>query len=274
MTPALVILAVLVAAGGIVAVSAREPRFAALGMLVALIGAAFVADPLPAPRRSQPAWSAPCSVRTSCGLRSAGHRPPPPAGGWAGPAPRLSRSSGSRSGGWRPDRVGSTLAAADGDGPSVGAAAALAAGSRSPAPRSGPRSRSPRSPRLPCSWAATSCGWDSGCCSCSRPWASFETPLGSVPDGVVELALAVLTALSGAAVAGLVGRSLSIHGDLLLRVPQRDSSVRDPASRHRPTDEAHPRHLGTTPDGRVRREPGPGAHPLPRRDEGGWGGVS
>ncbi len=46
-TPLLVALAVLVAAGGVVAVSAREPRFAVLGMIIALVGAAYVADPLP-----------------------------------------------------------------------------------------------------------------------------------------------------------------------------------------------------------------------------------
>jgi hypothetical protein len=40
--------ALVVVAGGIVAVSAREPRVILLGMSVALVGAPFVADPLPA----------------------------------------------------------------------------------------------------------------------------------------------------------------------------------------------------------------------------------
>jgi hypothetical protein len=39
--------ALVVAAGGIVAVSAREPRAVLLGMSVALVGAPFIADPLP-----------------------------------------------------------------------------------------------------------------------------------------------------------------------------------------------------------------------------------
>ncbi|HEY6571038.1 MAG TPA: hypothetical protein VIZ22_12145, partial [Candidatus Limnocylindrales bacterium] len=47
MTPLLVALAGLVAVGGIVAVSAREPRFAVLGVIIALVGAGYVADPLP-----------------------------------------------------------------------------------------------------------------------------------------------------------------------------------------------------------------------------------
>ena len=38
-----------VAIGGVVAVSAREPRVVLLGMTIALVGAPFVADPLPGP---------------------------------------------------------------------------------------------------------------------------------------------------------------------------------------------------------------------------------
>jgi len=38
-----------VAIGGVVAVSAREPRVVLLGMTIALVGAPFVADPLPSP---------------------------------------------------------------------------------------------------------------------------------------------------------------------------------------------------------------------------------
>jgi hypothetical protein len=38
-----------VAAGGVVAVSAREPRVVLLGMTIALVGAPFLADPLPGP---------------------------------------------------------------------------------------------------------------------------------------------------------------------------------------------------------------------------------
>ncbi|MEW6224076.1 MAG: hypothetical protein AB1627_05545, partial [Chloroflexota bacterium] len=47
MTPVLVALGVVVAAGAVVGVSAREPRFAVLGVLVVLLASGYVADPLP-----------------------------------------------------------------------------------------------------------------------------------------------------------------------------------------------------------------------------------
>ena len=47
MTPAIILLAVVVTAAAVIATSAREPRFAALGMIVALVGSAYVTDPLP-----------------------------------------------------------------------------------------------------------------------------------------------------------------------------------------------------------------------------------
>ena len=47
MTSAIILLAVVVTAAAVIATSAREPRFAALGMIVALVGSAYVTDPLP-----------------------------------------------------------------------------------------------------------------------------------------------------------------------------------------------------------------------------------
>jgi hypothetical protein len=47
--PALAGLTCVVAAGAVTAVSAREPRVALLGLLVALLGAPLIADPLPGP---------------------------------------------------------------------------------------------------------------------------------------------------------------------------------------------------------------------------------
>ena len=47
MTPAIILLAVVVTAAAVIATSAREPRFAALGMIVALVGSAYVTEPLP-----------------------------------------------------------------------------------------------------------------------------------------------------------------------------------------------------------------------------------
>ncbi|MEI7744901.1 MAG: hypothetical protein WCK58_14280, partial [Chloroflexota bacterium] len=47
MTPVLMIVAVLVTAGGVVAVGAASPRLAAIGLAIALLGSCLVADPLP-----------------------------------------------------------------------------------------------------------------------------------------------------------------------------------------------------------------------------------
>lgn len=49
MNPALAGLTCVVIAGAVTAVAAREPRVALLGLLVVLLGAAFLADPLPSP---------------------------------------------------------------------------------------------------------------------------------------------------------------------------------------------------------------------------------
>ncbi|HWP63468.1 MAG TPA: hypothetical protein VNO86_08365 [Candidatus Binatia bacterium] len=43
------VVAVVAAAGGVIAVASREPRAATVGLLVALLGSVFVADPLPPP---------------------------------------------------------------------------------------------------------------------------------------------------------------------------------------------------------------------------------
>jgi hypothetical protein len=103
-------------------------------------------------------------------------------------------------------------------------------------------------------------------------------------DGPVELALAVLTAFAGAAVAGVVAQALLVQGDLELRPTTRDIG----GWRH--GDDAHPRPWPGMygPYGPRRRAlpPTPGAHrdlrrperPAPARPEppvrpGGQGGY-
>ena len=61
--------------------------------------------------------------------------------------------------------------------------------------------------------------------------------LGAGPDETLELAIAIVTALSGAAIAGVVTGLLRAVGDLRLH----DPLARDPAVRHRPADDAHRR---------------------------------
>ncbi|HEU0243456.1 MAG TPA: hypothetical protein VFQ75_06080, partial [Candidatus Limnocylindrales bacterium] len=166
--------------------------------------------------------------------------------------------------------VADAIVVATGGGPTVGAAAALAAGS--PVPRAAFGAA-----LAICALAAAPVllGRD-----VLRQGLGLMLLLAAVgllrnvravgTDGPVELALAVLTALTGAAVAAIVGRSLTVHGDLDLR----SSGRGDGATRHVGTDDAHPRPwpgmYGPYGPRRRSRQPAPGAHPdlrHPKRPE-------
>ncbi len=90
----------------------------------------------------------------------------------------------------------------------------------------------------------TRCASASGCSSSSPRPGSCGTPWPAGSDGVVELAFAVLVALAGAAVAGIVAASLQRYQDLELR----RGGSREAPIHHRTLDEAHPRRLGGTPE--------------------------
>lgn len=274
MTSALVIIALLVTAGGVVAVSAREPRLAALGVVIALVGAAFVADPLPdvAAVAARVVGSVLAGYLVWVSLRGA---PPPTTGwriGWPGAAAVATVAFVT---GWLASgTIANTLAVGEGDGPSVGAAAALAAGSLVPRAALGASLALVTLAAAPVLVGRDVLRLGLGLLLVLGAVELLRNALGGRPDPIVELALGVLTAVSGAAVAWLVARSLAIHGDLMIRTPGRDAPSRATAPGRRATDEAHPRHLGPGPGTRVPRDHGPGAHPLPGHDRSGWGGVS
>ncbi|MEO5966271.1 MAG: hypothetical protein ABIR11_12455, partial [Candidatus Limnocylindrales bacterium] len=133
MTPALVILAVIVTAGAVVTVSAREPRFAALGMVVALVGAGFVTDPLPGTvaLAARLVGAVLGGYLVWIALRGA----PPPTSGWrlgwpgAGAIAIVAFAIGWLCAG----SIGTVFGTVASDGPTIDAAAALAVGS--PVPR-------------------------------------------------------------------------------------------------------------------------------------------
>jgi hypothetical protein len=264
-TPALVILAVIVTAAAVVATSAREPRFAALGMIVAIVGAAYVTDPLPGAvaLAARLAGSALGGYLVWVSLRGA---PPPTAGwqvGWPGAA---AVSIVAFAIGWLASgTVANAIVAATGSGPTVGAAAALAAGS--PVPRAGFGAALALSALAA---APVLLGRDVlrlglGLLLLLAAVGLLRNVMAVGTDGPVELALAVLTALAGAGVAAIVARSLTVHGDLDLR----GSGRGDGAVRHRGLDAAHPRPWPGMygPYGPRRRSlpPSPGAHPDQRR---------
>ncbi len=241
MTPALVLLAALVAVGGTVAVSAREPRLAALGLFGALVGSAYVADP-------QPEITALAARLTGSVLASylvwvALRRPPAPSEGWriGWPGAAAVAATAFAAGWLAANALGAGLAEAAGDGPSAGGVAvALASGSLVPraaiaaafaliALASGPVLAGRDTLRL--------------CIGLMLLIAAaglVRNALAPDVDSIVELAMAVLLAVAGAAAAAVLQASLRIHGDLSLHT----AGARSAPIRHRSPDEAHPGRIG------------------------------
>lgn len=267
MTPALVILAVIVTAAAVVATSAREPRFAALGMLVAIIGAAYVTEPLPGivALAARLAGSVLAGYLVWVALRGA----PPPTVGWRVGWPGAAAVAGVAFAiGWLASgTIAVAIAAASGNGPSVGAASWLAAGSPVPRAAFGAALALCALAAAPVLVGRDVLRLGIGLLLLVAAAGLLRNVMAVGTDGPVELALAVLTALTGVAVAAIVGRSLTVHGDLDLR----DTGRGDGAIRNRATDDAHPRpwpgmYGPSGPRPRV-LPPAPGAHRDQRRPQ-------
>lgn len=237
MTPALVVVALVVTGGAVAAVSAREPRLATLGLLVALLGAPFVADPLPGTIAV-----AARLVGTVLGayvvwvsLRAA---PGPTVGsriGWPGAA---AIAMAAFAAGWlSATTIGAGLASISGDGPSSGAAAAsLVAGSPVARAALGASFALVALAAGPVLVARDVLRLGLGLLLLIAAVELLGEALGGRADDPYELALGILYAGGGLAVAGLVLRSFRVHGDLALR----GTSSREVAVRTRGADEAHP----------------------------------
>jgi hypothetical protein len=237
-TPVLVLLAALVAAGGALAVSAREPRVAALGTLLALVGSAYVEDPLPGllSLAARLVGTVLAGYLTWIALRQAPS--PLPARGFRVPGAMAIAIVAFVAGWLTAATLGATLALGPGEGPSTGGAAtALAAGS-------------------PVSCAALGASFALVALAAGPVLLARDVlrlglalllliaaadlagnALGTGADAPADLAIAILTALAGAAVAAVVTASIRATGDLDLRT----GTDRETAVRHRPADEAHRR---------------------------------
>ena len=237
MTLVQVALALVAVGGAVVAVSGREPRFATLGMIVALLAAAYVADPLP----GTIALGARL-VGTVLGgyllwvaLRGA---PAPAAGssmGWPG---ATAIGIAAFSAGWLAAvTIGAALAAPAGNGPSIGAGAiALADGSNVSRAAVGVAFALTALAAGPVLLARDALRLGLGLLLLVGAAERLITTLAGRSEDIVVLGFALLIAAGGAAAAGLVGRSLRVHADLALRAP----SMREVAVRSRGADEAHP----------------------------------
>jgi hypothetical protein len=238
MTGILVLLAAVVAVGGVVSVTAREPRLATLGALVVMAASACVADPLPdlvsIAARLTGALLAGYLIWVS--LRDGGA---PTAGwqiGWPG---SLAIAVAAFAIGWlAAAALGDNLAMVSGRGPSAaGVATALAGGSLVPRAGIGAAAALIALGAAPVVIARDVLRLGLGLLLMLSAADLVRHALGGEPDRVVELGMAVVMVISGAAVAGLVHGSLKHYGDLVIR----PGTGRRFAIRHRSADEAHPR---------------------------------
>ena len=238
MTPVLVFLAAVVAAGGALAVSAREPRLAALGTLVALLGSAYVVDPLPGPLvlGARLVGAVIAGYLVWIALR----RAPAPL------PPRGIRVPGSIviaitafSAGWlTATTLAATLGVGPGDGPSsAGAATALADGSLVPRAALGAAFALVALAAGPVLIARDVLRLGLALLLLIAAAGLAGNALGVGAAAPADLAFAVLTALAGGAVASVITGSLRATGDLDLP----GGNDREAAVRHRAADEAHRR---------------------------------
>jgi hypothetical protein len=233
-TSLLVIVAGLAVAGGVVAVAAPNPRHATLGAFAAMLLVGLVADPLPSAAGlvARLAGGALGGWLVWMALRTAPAAASRAALGWAGSAgvalaafaigwlsattlAGALAASGASAG----DIAGQTLAGGSlVDRAAIGAAAALAVLAAAPVivPRDGHR-------------------LGLGVLLLLAAGGLLCAALSIAPDDTLELALALLTALTGAAVAAVTAAMLGAGGDLVLR----DALAREPAVRHRAADDAH-----------------------------------
>ena len=237
----LVAIAVLIVAGGVLASAAAHPRIAVAGMAVATAGAGFVADPLPGPA---------ALLAEVTGAALAGYL------GWVAlrGASQPSRDSAVSGAPAWPGAVGIAMAAF-----LAGWLTATAMGRALPDPSVGGPSLANVGAGLaagsPVARAALGAAFALialaighvliardvlrlGLCLLLMAAAAelLRASLGAQPDDTVTFAFAILYATAGAALAGVVARSLHVHDDLELRAPPPRSSSRGA----RPVDDAHP----------------------------------
>jgi hypothetical protein len=241
MTPVLVVIAVIVAAGGVAAVGSANPRVAALGMTVALAGSAFVADPLPGAVGVAACLTG--SLLAGYLVWIAVRGAPPEVHGTAGSLPAAAAVAVvAFVAGWlAAGSLGAAMVAGPGDGPGLGTTGvALAAGS--------PVARAALASALalgamaaaPVVMARDTLRLGLGLMLLLAAAALVRNALTGATGDVVQVGGAVLTAIAGAAVAAVIASSLRRTGDVELHEGLR----RDATIRHRPADDAHRPHDG------------------------------
>jgi hypothetical protein len=236
LTLALILVSVLAVAGGVVAVAAPDPRPASVGAFGAVLLAALIVDPMPSGAAVIARIAGAClgGWLVWMALRPAPRRSANSALGWLGAA---GTAAAAYAIGWlAASALGANVATGVGDGLAAGvpgatlaggslvaraavaAAAALLVLGAAPVvlPRDGHR-------------------LGLGIALLLGGTGLLVAALGAGPDDVMQLTIAVLVALTGAATAAVTTALLKAGGDLALR----DAPGREPAVRHRAADDAH-----------------------------------
>ena len=236
MTPVLVILAVLVVAGAVAAVAAATPRLAVLGLLLAAVGAAYIADPLPAPLGlgARLAGTTLGIYLIWISLRGSPVAMPAATTGWVGSA---AIAAAAFVAGWL--AVGTLGVALDGgtpEGPGGGGLAqALLAGSLVPQAALGAALALTALAVPQVALARDTLRLGIGLLLLLVAAGLAENALVVRLDSVAELGGALLAAFAGAGVAAVIAASIRRGGDLVIR----DALRPDAAIRHRAADDAH-----------------------------------
>lgn len=234
MTALLVVLAIAVAAGGVVAVAAPNPRHASLGATGAAFAAAFVSDPLPDPAAlvARAAGAALAGWLLWVALRAAPRATQRSALGLPGTA--AVAMVGFVAGWFAALALGEQLAAASANSPAVGAAAALAAGSPIAAASLGTAFALVVLAAAPVLAPRDGLRLGLGAMLLLIAAELVVTSIGSGADIGGAIAFGVLIAATGAAVASVVTVMLGQPAGLSLRDAQRHEMVA-----HRSPDDAH-----------------------------------
>lgn len=238
MTPVLLVLAGLVVAGAITAVAASTPRVAVLGLLLALVGAAYVAEPLPEPVALgvRLAGTTLGTYLVWIALRRAPAVLPPSSAGWTGSA--AVAGAAFVAGFLAAGTLGVALAGGSPEGPGTGGiATALIAGSPVPHAAVGAALALVALGVPQVVVARDTLRLGVGLLLLLAAASLAGNALVGRNDPVRDLGLALLTGIAGAGVAALIAASVRRGGDLAIR----DSLRPDAVIRHRPADDAHRR---------------------------------
>lgn len=236
MTPVLVLLAGLVVAGAVAAIAAATPRLAVLGLLLALLGAGYVAEPFPGPLglAARLAGTTLGVYLVWIALRRSPVAMPAASVGWPGAA---AIGIAAFVAGWLgAGTLGAALGAGPADGPGLGiVGAALVAGSPVPKAALGAAFALAALAIPQVLIARDTLRLGTGLLLLLAACSLVTNALVGRPDDVAALGGALLVAFAGAGVAAVIELSIRRGGDLVIR----DSLRPDAAIRHRAADDAH-----------------------------------